>query len=414
MAPEAGLKFTYFNTETDIVEITNFGDETWDISSYRFCSFPAYSTVAQQNVLEGDIANFAPGDVLRIELTGSMEFGAFTAGDSEALALYESFQYTDPTTMFDFVEYGAAGDTREGVAIQAGLWLSNDPIMDESTEYWRVDDLEMVGSEAWTTERGMSGPVVRFTYVEPETQEVTLTNFGDEGVDISTYQLCNFPAYDPMDIFAVVDGSFELGPGESVTFVLSGAYTLDPPSAANQELGLYIGGPFGSADNMVDYFAISTGTATGTRENVAVEAGLWISGDLIDFEGPYERDEDLSVIGEAAWSQDSDDEGIEADIELLGQTCADGIVLSAEGLTAGATIAILYGPNEGDNTIPASAQACGGSDIGLGAGYDFMINSADANGGFEMTFSSLPASVCGFFVQILDVATCEVSDVVQL
>ncbi len=100
---------------------------------------------------------------------------------------------------------------------------------------------------------------------------VELYNFSDTTLDISNYWLCNRPAYDRLSTLDIECGALNLASGESVT--LSG-FNLD---GAGDELGVYLNSNFGSVSGMVDYVIWGNRTG-GTREAVAVAAGLWSNG----------------------------------------------------------------------------------------------------------------------------------------
>ncbi|MDO5989676.1 T9SS type A sorting domain-containing protein [Flavivirga amylovorans] len=116
---------------------------------------------------------------------------------------------------------------------------------------------------------------IRFISVNPSNETITIKNFGASAVDISDYKLCIFPSYFKLNTLTISSGSLNLVAGGEVT-VTSSTNLVD----AGGELGLYIDTTdFGSSANIRDYIQwISTG---GTRESVAVGAGIWITGTAI-------------------------------------------------------------------------------------------------------------------------------------
>lgn len=143
----------------------------------------------------------------------------------------------------------------------------------------------------------LSAQGLRITQVDPNTNEITLTNYGS-AMDYSMYRLCSLFDYDPLassDV-TIVDGSFNLGMGESVTFTwMSGGM-----SASGADLGLYLpSGSFGSADNMIDF--VQWGSAGNGREAVADAAGIWTAGDFLTVEAPYAYNGDGVQTGIAFW-----------------------------------------------------------------------------------------------------------------
>ncbi|MGB1031426.1 MAG: hypothetical protein ACPGWM_02370, partial [Flavobacteriales bacterium] len=104
---------------------------------------------------------------------------------------------------------------------------------------------------------------------DTSTNTVEFKNIGNSMVNASGYLLCTFPTY-----VALADmeptGSLMVMPG--AIFTVS-SYDLD---AADGELGLYISGPFGDPDNIIDY--VEWGEAGHSRADEAEDAGIWTEG----------------------------------------------------------------------------------------------------------------------------------------
>ncbi len=102
----------------DRVEIFNEGTTVVDLSGYFLCLGPGtYSQIGTLDV-RGDL-NIQPGQY--VVVTYDM------ATDAGGLGLYfNDSDFSDATTMADFVQWGATGSPREGVAIEAGLWPVGD------------------------------------------------------------------------------------------------------------------------------------------------------------------------------------------------------------------------------------------------------------------------------------------------
>ena len=102
---------------------------------------------------------------------------------------------------------------------------------------------------------------LQVTEIRFENSSGTLTNTGDEPIDLTGHWLCNRPTY--------VELSGVLEPGESMDVGLAG---MTPDGG---ELAVYTSQNFSSADDMVTYVHWAGG---GGRAETAAEAGLW-SGD---------------------------------------------------------------------------------------------------------------------------------------
>ncbi len=103
-----------------------------------------------------------------------------------------------------------------------------------------------------------------------ETGFIELRNLGNATVDVSSYWLCDFPAYTQLNDtdITVVSGNLNLEP--NATVAISGFDFID---SADGELGLYATGNFGSTAAIRDY--IQWGSANHQRAGVAASAGVW-------------------------------------------------------------------------------------------------------------------------------------------
>jgi|GEM_PF-3417998 len=102
----------------DIVEIKNHGDMMVDISTYRLCSWPTYSTVGTMTVISGS-TTLMPGAIVVLS-------GHNMGDNDDELGLYLDNSWTNPASMLDYVEWGSTGHTRSSVAQSAGIWANGD------------------------------------------------------------------------------------------------------------------------------------------------------------------------------------------------------------------------------------------------------------------------------------------------
>jgi len=89
-------------------------------------------------------------------------------------------------------------------------------------------------------------------------------------------------------------------------------------------------------------------------------------------------------------------------------------IISWNGATPGGPGAILYSPALGNFIIPNNFS-CGGTQLdlsGVGLKIGFQGNS-DASGGRQIT-ANIPPSLCGFYLQFVDISTCDFSAPVQI
>ncbi len=127
--------------------------------------------------------------------------------------------------------------------------------------------------------------------------EIEIFNGTDESIDLSTYWLCNFPAYQQLSALTVECGELNLLPGEYL--VITG---FDGFDAVDAELGLYSTNSFANPAAVVDY--LEWGSTGHQRSSVAVAAGVWTAG---DFEVAPTPDESLQTTtdadGNEVWSR---------------------------------------------------------------------------------------------------------------
>lgn len=118
---------------------------------------------------------------------------------------------------------------------------------------------------------------VRINEVDYEDQWVELFNEGSSTVDVSGYYLCTFPTYQSISSLTIISGSTSLGAGEFLVV----EWTASNFSTSDGEVGLYLNGnDFGNPANMADY--MEYGSAGHAREDEAVTAGEWDTGEFVD------------------------------------------------------------------------------------------------------------------------------------
>ncbi len=127
---------------------------------------------------------------------------------------------------------------------------------------------------------------------------VELKNIGSESIDISSYWLCDFPAYDRLDDLVINCGSLLLEPGESIT-VITDDISVDGDDG---EMGLYTSNSFSSSAAIIDY--VEWGESGHGRSAVAVGANVWSAGDFV---ASFASGKSLSYDGEgdapSDWSE---------------------------------------------------------------------------------------------------------------
>ncbi|MFW5652810.1 MAG: hypothetical protein ACOC0P_02090 [Planctomycetota bacterium] len=104
--------------------------------------------------------------------------------------------------------------------------------------------------------------------------------------------------------------------------------------------------------------------------------------------------------------------GIIPDIQISGN-CPGPVTVDVTGVTPNGRIALLFGASQGSTIIPPNF-ACAGTQLGITAGVQLVNTvSADANGEAQFVGNAPPAA-CGRFLQVLDLTTCNTSNVIQV
>ncbi|SER04512.1 Por secretion system C-terminal sorting domain-containing protein [Neolewinella agarilytica] len=160
---------------------------------------------------------------------------------------------------------------------------------------------------------------------------IELFNGTDQAIDVSSFWLCNRPAYQLISAMTVECGELLIQPGD-VT-VISGFSGFD---AADAELGLYTTNSFGSATALISY--LEWGSAGHGRASVAVEAGLWMEDFFLT---PPTGDESLQLTVNAS-------NELEWVTKVVTLCDVNNATTSTRGETSQASVSIFPNPVNGD------------------------------------------------------------------
>lgn len=268
----AQLKFTYLDPTLKELKIKNYGSPAIDISTYRLCSSFIYKTLNQAGItiLSGDF-NLAPNEEVYFSWTDAGS-GFTTASDDMGLYL-PTGSFATPSSMVDFVEWGASGQGRENVAIAAGYWSANTFLTgDGPFEY--IGNGNASGAEQWAEQSlGTSNVVINELdcdqvatdaaefvelYGEPNAPlDGLVVVFFNGSSDVS------YAAYDLAGFALDANGFFVLGnPGvNGVQIVFDGNTLQNGPDAVVIYSGTAAEWPVGtpvSANNIIDAMVYGT------------------------------------------------------------------------------------------------------------------------------------------------------------
>ena len=100
------------------VELYNAGSETVNVSSMYLCDFPIYPLISDLTILSGSYT-ILPGEYL------VLSWNTLDGNDAE-VGFYSGTNFSDPSDLLDYMQYGTAGHQREGVAVSAGEWTAGE------------------------------------------------------------------------------------------------------------------------------------------------------------------------------------------------------------------------------------------------------------------------------------------------
>ena len=119
----------------DHVTITNVGTAEVSIDGMWLCNRPDYSELSD---------TLAAGESVEIEAS---RLGGIGQPGGE-VGLYSERAFTSSSAMVDYVAWGTGGG-RTGVAVEAGLWLSQESAPNDGASISRSADAS--GAESWTS-----------------------------------------------------------------------------------------------------------------------------------------------------------------------------------------------------------------------------------------------------------------------
>ena len=249
---QAIFKYTFVDPAANELTITNVGDMSDDVGSYWLCLGPG--TYQQISGVASGSTMLSPG--MSITLPYNMD----AVSDGLSLFSVNSFGSSDPNILVDFVQWGAGNQARSGQAVTAGRWDNAASFVSVSAPY-----ITSTGGSAaaWSTAEAM----IKYTFVDPINNELSITNTGTVAQDVGSYWLCLGPGTYQL-INNVTSDNTLLNPGESITL----PYNMNE---ANDGLSLFSTNSFGSSDPDILLDFVQWGAGNQPRSGQAVTAGRW-------------------------------------------------------------------------------------------------------------------------------------------
>ena len=188
------VRFTSVDLNNNEITIMNMGNSAEDISNLQLCSLFDYEAFNQSNIsiVSGDLM-LDPGESVTVSWTTS---GMNPAGSD--LGLYNaSAGFSNPANMLDFVQWGSAGNGREGVADAAGLWTAGE-FISTGTPFFFSGGAGDFGNSFWSSNPpSNSGPCTDLFFSEyiegsGNNKAIEVYNPTSSTVDLSNYQILRF------------------------------------------------------------------------------------------------------------------------------------------------------------------------------------------------------------------------------
>lgn len=93
-------------------------------------------------------------------------------------------------------------------------------------------------------------------------------------------------------------------------------------------------------------------------------------------------------------------------------SCPGAVTASVTGATPGGSVAVVLAATPGAFVIPSGS--CAGTALGLGSGISLVtVITANSNGEASLS-GNLPPALCGRLLQVVDLSSCDTSNVVTL
>jgi len=171
-----GIRLLCVNPNTNQIIIKNFGTNTRDISNLRLCSKFSYTNnglATDMNIISGSLI-LAPGDSVVLDGFSIDELGA-------DLGLYApTGNFSDTLAMLDFTQWKSAGNGRESVAVQKGIWGAGDFRMDLPTYCYTGNGTDENGVNFWD---GNESPIAANDSTSIVQNEMTTIRLIDNDLD---------------------------------------------------------------------------------------------------------------------------------------------------------------------------------------------------------------------------------------
>lgn len=260
-AAEPVVRVLKVDADLDQVWLSNLGSASIDVADYWLCLGPGtYRRI-------GDITTLATV----IEPGANIMVSYDVNEVADGLGLFStntSFGSSDPTIFVDYVQWGAANQARVDQAVTAGRWDDADNFLAIGDSYTFTGEADEFGSTFYSIEAiVVEAAVLRILQVNAATDQVWLSNFGGQSIDVADYWLCLGPGT-YVRVANATTGTTIIEPGANIMLNYNVNEIADGLSVFSSSI-------FGSIDPtiLVDY--VQWGAGEQARVDQAVTAGRW-------------------------------------------------------------------------------------------------------------------------------------------
>ncbi|MEM1137539.1 MAG: T9SS type A sorting domain-containing protein [Bacteroidota bacterium] len=147
MDAQAVIRVARVDTDANEITLMNMGNATLDIDDYWLCLGPG-TYVRVGNAANGS-TNLDPNSSVVVS------YNVDAAADGFSLFSTNIFGSSDPEILIDYVQWGAANQSRVGQAVSAGRWDSANNFLNGSSPYNFTGTATDFGSTFWETTLGI-------------------------------------------------------------------------------------------------------------------------------------------------------------------------------------------------------------------------------------------------------------------
>jgi hypothetical protein len=274
-------RITFSDPGMHIFIVTNLGDVTVNVAGHYVTNNTSFNCIAGLLILEGSMT-LLPGASIKV-------YWEDLEGTDGEIGYYFANIFSAGEVMLDYMEWGSTGHLRSSLAVEFGYWNTGDFITDDQPCTF-VGSASDVGSSFW--EAAMEK--IRITNIDNEHGLIELTNLGYLDQAIGGWFFCNLNEIIQINDTYCISGDFYLAPNESSLFHWPEA------DGADGELRLCNSSDVDIGASLEDY--VEWGFTGHSGSLLAVSEGLWITGDFIDYQGPFTFKGGGNDVGSDFWS----------------------------------------------------------------------------------------------------------------